>query len=62
MSLCNCRHRLCGKPKCTEDNMLESIASYMELELKEDDQDEDVEIGSAQLDSRMVKRFALFDI
>ena len=42
--------------------MFESISSYMELELKEDDQNEDIEVGPSQSDSRMLRRFALFDI
>ena len=56
MSLCNCRHRLYGKSKYIEDNMLESISAYMELELKEDDKDEeDIQIGPAQIDSSMLR-------
>lgn len=63
MSLCNCRHRLYDKPKYTEDNMLESISAYMELELKEDAEDEeDIQIGPTQSDSSMLRRFARFDI
>ena len=59
MSLCNCRHRLYGKSKYTEDNMLESISAYIELELKEDDEnEEDIQIGPSQSDSSMLRRCA----